>query len=101
MPIKNPSLFELEKMSRRKTIEGYPIGTVSYYGPTDKLASKVAVGIVDEKQNVVDMKRWFSDREDIRRSEEITQKIVQYLKLHNVKNVVIPDRIIGCVISKC
>ena len=96
MPINKPSLYELEKLSRRKTISGYPIATVSYYGPTDKLASKVAVGIVEKSGEVIAMERWFSENEDVRKSEEITSKIIQFLKLHNISKVAMPDHIIGC-----
>jgi hypothetical protein len=87
--------FELDKM-RQKTFNGYPIGTISYYGPTDNFATKVSVGIVDDIDNVISLERWFSEDTDIRGMEEINSKILQYLTLHKVKSVAIPDKIIGC-----
>jgi hypothetical protein len=36
--------YQLEKLANRKT--GYPIATIAYYGPDNKMASKVVVGII-------------------------------------------------------
>ena len=36
----------------RKGFRGYPAAPVAYYGPTDKKATKVAVGII-AKENTV------------------------------------------------
>ena len=65
---------------------GFPIATIAYYGPDDtqtktgasverktrvrvcniynlnRTATKVAVGIVDENEEVIDLKRWFKKR---------------------------------------
>jgi len=87
--------YELDKM-RHKAFDGYPIGTISYYGPTDNFATKVSVGIVDDNDNIISLERWFSKDADIRGMEEINDKIVQFLKLHKVKSVAVPDQIIGC-----
>jgi len=37
---------------------GYPVATVAYYGPDDKVATKVAVGIISgEDQEPIAMER--------------------------------------------
>ncbi len=46
MPRKSLARKKLERLARLKSRD-YSIGTVAYYGPDDKFASKVAVGIVD------------------------------------------------------
>lgn len=33
----------------RKSFQGYPVATIAYYGPDDRHATKVAVGIVKEE----------------------------------------------------
>jgi hypothetical protein len=38
------SIKQLTKKARRG-MRGYPLGTVAYYGPDDRRATKVAVGI--------------------------------------------------------
>ena len=42
-PTPNPQYW-LNKKAHRKT--GFPLATIAYYGPDDKFASKVVVGII-------------------------------------------------------
>jgi len=89
---KNP----LRKMAS-KGFRGYPIATVAVYGPDNKRASKVAVGIVAaQDQEPVALERWFSDVTDVREDKQIQAAILEFLKLHQPKSVVVIDRIIGC-----
>jgi hypothetical protein len=76
---------------------GYPVATVALYGPDDKRASKVAVGIVEEEDGkVTALERWFSDEDDVRKDAAILQAILDFIKDHGVRSVVMADRIIGC-----
>lgn len=76
---------------------GYPIATLACYGPNDKFASKVAVGIIlEEEGEVAFMQRWFSQAEDVRTDPAIGQQIVDFISRHRVRSVVMTDRIIGC-----
>ena len=43
---RNPS--SLEKKARRG-FRGYPVATLAFYGPSEDVASKLAVGIVPEE----------------------------------------------------
>ena len=87
---------KLKKMSQ-KGFRGFPVATVAYYGPTDKLATKVAVGIIaHEGADPVDLNRWFTETVDIRMDETINTEIIQFIKANNVKSVVAADRIMGC-----
>jgi len=92
---------EMHAKSLRKKAErgfrGYPVATVALYGPDDKRASKVAVGIVEEEDgNVTALERWFSDEDDVRKDAAILQAILDFIKDHGVRSVVMADRIIGC-----
>jgi len=76
---------------------GFPIATIAFYGPDNKRASKVAVGIVmGEDENPVSLERWFSDEGDVRNDPGVTAEIIQFIKLYKAKSVSITDRIIGC-----
>jgi hypothetical protein len=85
---------------RKKTkqgFQGYPVATVTYYGPDDKRASKVSVGILlEEGGEVAFLERWFNETNDIRLDPEVNEGIVRFLKQHDAKTVVSPDRILGC-----
>jgi len=81
----------------RKGFRGYPIATVAFYGPTAKLATKVAIGIVPfEGADADPLERWYSEREDVRGSAEILGEILAFLDEHAPKSVVLSDGIIGC-----
>lgn len=50
----------LWKKARRGFV-GYPVATVAFYGPDDKVATKVSVGIIRaEAEEPFALERWFS-----------------------------------------
>jgi hypothetical protein len=57
----------------------YPVGTVAFYGPDDRRASKVAVGIaLAEGAEVTELERWFSDTCDVRDYVGITSPLKHF-----------------------
>jgi hypothetical protein len=73
------------------------IATYSEYGPTDNFCTKIVVGIVDKNSsNIIDMKKWFSDGQDIRLDLDIKNSVFQFIKRYNVYTTVSLGRIIGC-----
>jgi hypothetical protein len=86
----------LRKMAS-KGFRGYPIATLAFYGPDDKRASKVAVGIIEhEGGEAAFLERWYSDRADVRSDPDIARQISDFIRLHGAKSVVVADRIMGC-----
>ena len=86
----------LRKKARRG-FSGYPIATMAFYGPDDKLATKVAVGIIlAQGHEPAALERWFSEAVDVRNNHDISEEMVRFLRHHDVKSVVSPDRIMGC-----
>lgn len=80
----------------QKGFRGYPVATIAFYGPNDRVATKVAVGIVTyEDAEAEPLERWFSDR-DVRRDPEIGEEIRAFIEKHKAKTVAMADRIIGC-----
>ena len=77
---------------------GYPIATIAFYGPTDKLATKVAVSIILTENHEPDvLERWFSESGlDVRHDPAIGEQVVAFLKTHAVRSTVVADGIIGC-----
>jgi hypothetical protein len=93
--MRKPASF-LQKKSKRG-FRGYPVATVAFYGPDDRRASKLAVGIVaSESGDVVDLKRWSSDQADVRWEPTIAVEVEQFIRGHAALSVVMSDRIIGC-----
>ena len=93
MKIKRPK-SPLQKKADRG-FKGYPVATVAFYGPDDKCATKVAVGIVVNEHEPKNMQRWFAEH-DVRKDPTIGQEILEFIKSYSVRSVVMTDRIIGC-----
>lgn len=90
------SIWPLTKRAQRG-FRGYPIATVAFYGPDDRRASKVAVGIVPgENAEATDLQRWFSDAGDVRDDRDVAAAIQEFIEQHGARSVVLTDRIIGC-----
>ncbi len=86
----------LEKKASRG-FRGYPVGTVAFYGPDNKRASKVVAGIVPaEHAEPSHLERWYSEDHDVRYAPEIGEATLAFLRAHGVRSVVLADGIIGC-----
>jgi len=82
---------------RAKGFRGYPVATVAFYGPDDKRATKVSVGIFESEGAEAEvLERWFSETTDVRTDPEITEAIVRFIEKHGAKSVAAVDGIIGC-----
>jgi len=82
----------------RPGFRGYPVATVAFYGPDDKLASKVVVSVFLTESNEPDfLKRWHSaGGNDVRQDLDIGEQILTFLKPHAPRSTVMTDGIIGC-----
>ena len=81
----------------KRGFRGFPVGSLTYYGPDDSRASKLVAGIIEQDGGeVTEMRKWYSDHGDVRESLEIAEEVVAFLDRFGVKSVVQPDRIIGC-----
>jgi hypothetical protein len=73
------------------------VATIAFCGPSDELASKVAVGLVPVEGAAADpIERWFSEDRDVRKDPTIGEEILSFIHKHGAKTVVMSDRIIGC-----
>ena len=82
---------------RQKGFRGYPVATVAYYGPDDRRASKVSVGLIPaEDADVSQLERWTSEATDVRRDDGINEALFRFIESSGAKSVVGVDRIIGC-----
>lgn len=80
----------------RKGHKGYPVATVALYGPTNKVATKLACGIIKTTGAEPDaMKKWTSNS-DIRKSETILGEVLAFIDENEVCSVAMVEEIIGC-----
>ena len=87
--------YWIQKKARRG-FRGYPLATIAYYGPHDKRATKVSVGVFSKQDELAVMQKWYSEEADVRQCHPINQQIVEFLGQHHVESVAVADRIIGC-----
>jgi hypothetical protein len=82
----------------RPGFRGYPIATAAFYGPNDKLATKVVVSVFLTESDEPDfLERWFSEGEmDVRDDPAIGEEILTFFKTHAPRSTVVTDAIIGC-----
>ncbi|MBY5439860.1 hypothetical protein GR204_04270 [Rhizobium leguminosarum] len=86
----------LEKKSKRGN-RGYPMGTIAFYGPDNRRASKAAVSIMPALHaDPADLRRWFAETGDLRTDETVIAEIAAFLRENEVKSVVMTEGIIGC-----
>jgi hypothetical protein len=75
----------------------YPMATVAFYGPDNKTASKVVVGIIANADAEPEpMRKWVSGEVDVRDNKQIQSEIKAFLKEHRAQQIITIDRIIGC-----
>jgi len=72
----------------------YPIATVAHYGPNDRTVTKIAVGIVNQYDQVLALERWAGP--DVAQNPEIAAEIQEFITGHEAKQVIITDGVIGC-----
>jgi hypothetical protein len=73
------------------------VGTVAFYGPDDRRANKVAVGIISRPDSEpAELRRWFSEAGDVRAEDAITEEVASFLRDRGVRSVSMVDGIIGC-----
>ena len=86
----------LRKKARRG-FRGYPLATIAFYGPDDRHASKVAVGILPGAgEEAAELRRWTSAAGDVRADAETGAAILDFIGRFDVRTVAMTDRIIGC-----
>jgi hypothetical protein len=91
-----------KRLSKRakRGFRGWPLATVAFYGPDDKTATKLAVGIVpreDADPDATELRRWLSEgQRDIRDDINVAEEVLAFIDASGARTVVITDGIIGC-----
>jgi hypothetical protein len=76
---------------------GYPIGTVAFYGPDNRRATKAAVSVIrGPESEPAELRRWFAETGDIRKDETVLREIASFLRDHEVHSVAMKEGIFGC-----
>ncbi len=81
----------------KRGFRGYPVGTLTCYGPDDRRASKLVAAVVEhEGGEATEMRKWYCDEVDVRENLDIVEEVIAFLEQFSVRSVVMPESIIGC-----
>jgi hypothetical protein len=89
----------MQGLERRaqKGFQGYPLGIIAFYGPTDKIATKAVIGIVEEAGgSPQQIKKWVYDKGDLRKDVDSIKELFRYIEAHNVLSVALTPGIYYC-----
>ena len=70
------------------------IGTIVYYGPDDKTATKIVAGVVKEEEAETIIKRWVAT--DVTTNSKIQKEIERFFEKHGVTRVGMSAGNMGC-----
>ena len=81
--------------------QGYPIGTIAFYGPNNTLATKATVGILlnEGDKEPAKMEKWFSEKE-IRTNTKILNEIKKFLTDNKVRSIGTTNKILDAHTKK-
>lgn len=81
----------------RKGFQGYPMGIIAFYGPSDKIATKAVIGIVMKAGEPPEhIKKWIFEDGDLRKDVPSIKELFRYIESHNVRSVALTPGIYGC-----
>jgi hypothetical protein len=76
---------------------GYPVGTLLFYGPDNRRASKVVASVVHaEGEDARELRRWFSEEVDARVNSRIGAEVERFFREHRVRTVATTPGLAGC-----
>jgi hypothetical protein len=74
----------------------WPVGTLIFYGPDNRHASKVVASIIAYEGDEPLMKKWFEDRVDVRVDRRIGAEVEAFFRRHRPRRVAVMEGIFGC-----
>lgn len=81
----------------QKGFQGYPLGIIAFYGYNDNSASKAVIGIIKEAGGApANIKKWVSEKGDLRKDVTSIKELFRYIESHQVKSVALTPGIYGC-----
>lgn len=89
----------MQGLERRaqKGFQGYPLGIIAFYGPTDKIATKAVIGIVKEAGSSPEhIKKWIYEDGDLRKDVPAIKELFRYIEAYDVQSVALTPGIYYC-----
>ena len=91
----NPWRTQLENKAK-KGFRGWPAGTLAFYGPDTRFASKAVASVQLGEHDEPIMRKWFSDDLDVRADSRIGAEVLLFFREHGVRSMMMPPGLLGC-----
>ncbi len=72
----------------------FPIGTIAFYGPDDKITTKIAAGVILEEDAELIIERWVAT--DVTTNPKVQREMDRFFKKYGVKRVGMSEGNMGC-----
>lgn len=76
----------------KRGFQGYPMISINYFGPSEKLATKVEVSFI-EQEDAGPMVETFNSINDIRQDETVQTTIIKIIDRVDAKTVTLEDSV--------
>jgi hypothetical protein len=78
-------------------MRGYPVGTVAFYGPDDRRATKVAAAILLlPDTEPAELRRFTNETSDLRDDRAVMKEVMALMQFYGVRTIVMPPGLLGC-----
>lgn len=74
----------------------WPVGTLIFYGPDDRRATKAVASIIVHDGDAPLLRKWFADRVDARVDNAIGKEVGEFFRRHAPPRIVVMNGIFGC-----
>lgn len=88
------AIDEYEAMHQFQQPPRYPIGTVAFYGPNDRVITKIAAGVIVDENAAPIIERWVGT--DVATSPKVQEEMKAFFRQHGVHSVAMSDGNMGC-----
>ena len=95
-----PTSLEAARQRRKKfqnlvaANDAYPLATITYHGPEPDRATKIVVGILEDKDQPPVVRTWTG--EEIAENVEAAREIGRFIKEHDVERVLTSEWVLSC-----
>ncbi|MCW5735131.1 MAG: hypothetical protein KIS73_13445 [Enhydrobacter sp.] len=84
------------KKKAKRGVRAFPVGTVAFYGPTDRSASKVVAGVIRAPNADPVLRKWLAEIGDLREDRKVMSEVATFFRDNEVRSVGMIDGILGC-----
>ena len=88
-------ITSLRKFAKRGH-RGFPLATIVFYGPDNRKATKVVLGVFQKEGDDPVLFKWYNEQKDARYDTTIQNDILARISEHGIASVAMSEGLFGC-----